>query len=214
MAALDGALFVADTGNHLIRAIDLETLRVRTVAGTGRKGEGVAGRPGDDPRAIAMRSPWALLALQRQLLIAMAGSHQIWVYDLDDNSIGPCAGSGRDMQEGVVQTIVGHGLFDFGDQDGAPRNVLLQHPLDVAVDGDVLYVADSYNNKVKAIVFGSMETRTVFGDGSRAALHEPGGLTIDQGRVLIADTNNHRILVGDPASGSLEVLELRTEAEA
>ncbi len=248
MAALDGTLFVADTGNHLIRAIDLETLRVRTIAGTGRKGEGVAGRPGDDPRAIAMRSPWALLALQRQLLIAMAGSHQIWVYDLDDNSIGPCAGSGRedhidgpareaalaqpsglarsgrhvfiadsevssirafDMQEGVVQTIVGHGLFDFGDQDGAPQNVLLQHPLDVAVDGNVLYVADSYNNKVKAIAFGSMETRTAFGDGRRATLHEPGGLAIDQGRVLIADTNNHRILIGDPAKGSLEELTLR-----
>jgi DNA-binding beta-propeller fold protein YncE len=114
-----------------------------------------------------------------------------------------------DLQEGMVRTIVGRGLFDFGDSDGAPQQVLLQHPLDVVVDTNVLYVADSYNNKIKAISFGTMETRTVFGDGSSQTLHEPAGIAVAQGQVFIADTNNHRILRGDPNTGVLEEFELR-----
>ena len=245
LAVASGDLYVADTGNHMLRAVALDTLQVRTVAGTGRKAETLQYRPAEDPRQVALRSPWGLLALPRQIMIAMAGSHQLWVYDLDENAIGPCAGSGRedhvdgplheaalaqpsglaragrniliadsevssiramDLKEGTISTVVGHGLFDFGDRDGDPPDVLLQHPLDVAVDQDVLYVADTYNNKIKAISFGSMETRTVLGDGNPATLHEPGGITVDQGRLLIADTNNHRILVGEPGTGMLEEL--------
>ncbi|MCI0659224.1 MAG: hypothetical protein L0170_19390 [Acidobacteria bacterium] len=54
-----------------------------------------------------------------------------------------------------------------------------------------------------------METRTVLGDGNPAHLHEPGGLALTGGRLYIADTNNHRILKGDPATGCLEELVLR-----
>ena len=86
--------------------------------------------------------------------------------------------------------------------------MLLQHPLDVATDTDVLYVADTYNNKVKAISFGTMTTRTLFGDGDPSAMHEPAGLTVVEGVVLIADTNNHRILRGDPGTGRLSEFTL------
>ncbi len=249
MAVLGNTLYVADTGNHLLRAVDLGTLEVTTVAGTGEKGQGL--RPSDtrDPRAIPLRSPWGLQRVGGQILIAMAGSHQIWVFDPATGLLGPCAGSGRedhvdgplpeaafaqpsglaqagryvfvadseissvrviDLQEGEVRTVVGRGLFDFGDRDGPAGQVLLQHPLDVAVDTNVIYVADTYNNKVKAIAFGSMETRTVLGDGRPGTLHEPGGIAVDRGRVLVADTNNHRLLRGDPATGALEELPLRT----
>ncbi len=250
MAILGDRLFVADTGNHLIRAIDLTRQEVMTVAGTGEKG----GEPGrydpERPRSVPLRSPWGLLAVGAHLLIAMAGSHQIWVYDPEAGRLGPWAGNGRedhtdgalaeasfaqpsglarvgkhlviadsevssvraiDLDEGEVRTIVGRGLFDFGDRDGAPEEVLLQHPLDVAVGSNTIYVADTYNNKIKAITFGAMETRTVFGDGSRQTMHEPGGIAVVDGRVLIADTNNHRILKGDPASGTLEELPLLAE---
>jgi DNA-binding beta-propeller fold protein YncE len=248
IAALGGMVYVADTGNHLLRAIHLASFEVRTVAGTGEKGRGLGPFDPRRPREVALRSPWALQAVGEQLLISMAGTHQIWVFDPSQNALGPWAGSGRedhidgalaeaafaqpsglarigrylfvadseissvrviDLQEGTVRTIVGRGLFDFGDRDGSADQVLLQHPMDVAVGKEVLYVADTYNNKIKEIAFGSMETRTVLGDGSRGVMHEPGGIAAHGGRVYIADTNNHRILIGDPATGTLSELPLR-----
>jgi DNA-binding beta-propeller fold protein YncE len=247
VAVIGRTLYVADTGNHLLRAVDLDVLEVRTVAGTGEKGRGLGRFDPLRPRELALRSPWALQAVGEQLLVTMAGTHQIWVFDPARNALGPWAGSGRedhidgplaeaafaqpsglarsgkflfvadseissirvvDLQTGTVQTIVGRGLFDFGDQDGSPDRVLMQHPMDVAVDGRKLYVADTYNNKIKSIVFGTMETATVFGDGSRAVLHEPGGLAASAGRLYVADTNNHRVLVGDLATGALEPLPI------
>jgi thiol-disulfide isomerase/thioredoxin len=243
-------LYVADTGNHLLRGVDLSTLEVTTLAGTGEKGKEPGPFDPAAPRSVALRSPWALLRIGKQLLIAMAGSHQIWVYDTDKHLIGPWAGSGRedhvdglvaeaafaqpsglaqagryiliadseissvrviDLEDSTVKTIVGRGLFEFGDEEGTPDKVLLQHPLDVAVGAGTIYVADSYNNKVKGIAFGSMETRTLFGDGDPGVLHEPGGLAVEGDTVFIADTNNHRILRGNPRTGNLEEVTLSGE---
>ena len=248
LAAMDGRLFVADRGNHLLREVDLGSLQVRTVAGTGEKGRGAGALRPDRPREIPLRSPWALLRIGSQLLVAMAGSHQIWIFEPARGLLAPWAGSGRedhvdgalleaafaqpsglarhgrfvlvadsevssiraiDLEDEKVRTIVGRGLFDFGDRDGAPESVRLQHPLDVAAGGEALYVADTYNNKIKAIAYGSMETRTLFGDGSPAALHEPGGVAVAGSTLYIADTNNHRIRRGDTRTGSLETLDIK-----
>jgi thiol-disulfide isomerase/thioredoxin/DNA-binding beta-propeller fold protein YncE len=247
LAVMDGTLYVADTGNHLLRGVDLATWEVETLAGTSQLGRGGPTGSPRDPLSVPLRSPWALLPLGEHLLIAMAGSHQIWAYDPARKLVGPWAGSGRedhidgpvaqaafaqpsglalagkfvivadsevssvraiDLEDAAVRTIVGRGLFDFGDTEGAPGEVLLQHPLDVAADANVLYVADTYNNKVKSITFGTMMTRAVFGDGDPSTMHEPGGIAVWDGRVYIADTNNHRILSGDPSTGALEELVL------
>ncbi len=250
MTADEQRLFVADTGNHLLRAVDLATHEVTTLAGTGEKGDGSGPTDPALPKDVSLRSPWALLRIGRQLLISMAGSHQIWVYDIDKHLIGPWAGNGKedhvdgpvaeaalaqpsglaqagryiliadseissvrviDLEDSTVKTIVGRGLFEFGDEVGSPDNVLLQHPLDVAVGPGTIYVADSYNNKIKGIAFGSMETRTLFGDGNPRTLHEPGGLAVDGDTVFIADTNNHRVLRGNPRTGNLEEITLSGE---
>ncbi len=250
MTSDDERLFVADTGNHLLRGVDLSTLEVTTLAGTGEKGGGAVPFDPTVPKKVPLRSPWALVRIGKQLLIAMAGSHQIWVYDTDKHLIGPWAGSGRedhvdgpvaeaalaqpsglaragryiliadseissirviDLEDSNVKTIVGRGLFDFGDEVGPPDSVLLQHPLDVAVGDGIIYVADSYNNKIKGIAFGSMDTRTLFGDGDPRILHEPGGLAVSGEALFIADTNNHRILRGDPKTGALAEITLSGE---
>src|SRR5262249_29714515 len=81
LAVLSGHLYVADTGNHLLRRVDLASWVVTTVAGTGDLGRGVERIDPERPHEISLRSPWGLLAAGQQLLIAMAGSHQIWAYD-------------------------------------------------------------------------------------------------------------------------------------
>src|SRR5215813_857125 len=76
MAERDGALYVADTGNHALRRVELATGHVETVAGNGRKAEGAI-QLAADARSIALRSPWDVTFLGDTLWIAMAGSHQL-----------------------------------------------------------------------------------------------------------------------------------------
>jgi thiol-disulfide isomerase/thioredoxin len=237
----DGRLYVADTGNHAIRVIDLETAEVMTIAGTGKAG--LIEKGGADARKVDLRSPWDVALDGDNLFVAMAGDHQIWALDLVSGHIGVYAGSGHEgvrdgalmdaefsqpsglslagdwlyvadaessavrrihLREQRVETLVGTGLFDFGDRDGAFAQAQLQHPLGVAVlaDGDVL-VADTYNHKVKRLRIQARTVETLVGTGTPgdaqgpgtvAALNEPGGLAVLGNSVLIVDTNNGRVV--------------------
>jgi uncharacterized protein len=241
-------LFVADTENHALRAIDLETDEVRTLAGTGRKA--VAAPTREElarPLELDLRSPWDVEVMPMRhhqiVFVAMAGSHQLWVYGgghmgmhtgsgREDHVDGPAAASalaqpsalallGRyllfvdaetssiravDLQSHQVVTVVGRGLFDFGDVDGPADEVRLQHPLGLTFIGDTIYVADTFNGKIKAVGLQSGETHTLCGgDGSLA---DPGGIARVGSRLLVADTDHHRIRVVDPADGSARDLEI------
>ncbi len=246
--ALDGdILYVADTENHLLRKLDLNTRMVTTIAGTGEQAREY-NIPGRDTQ-VAFNSPWDLYQLGTELFIAMAGPHQIWVMHLDTGYVEPFAGSAREeiiddarlqatmaqpsgitsdgerlfvadsetsaIREvtlglnGRVQTILGEGLFEFGDQDGTGKeNVRLQHPLGVAYHKGMLYVADTYNHKIKKVGPATATSVTHLGtgqpgwsDGQSPSFFEPGGLSIAAGHLYIADTNNHAIRVADLATG-------------
>ena len=97
-----------------------------------------------------------------------------------------------------VETLVGTGLFDFGDVDGIGRNVLLQHPLAVVVHDGQVILADTYNSKIKVLDPDTREVTTLI----PRDLMEPGGLSIAGDLLYIADTNEHQI----------EVYDLRTRA--
>ena len=76
--------------------------------------------------------------------------------------------------------------------------VRLQHCLGVAYHQGAIYIADTYNNKIKRLDLSTKECRTVAGSGKHTDLYEPGGLSVleapDGPRLYVADTNNHRIL--------------------
>jgi thiol-disulfide isomerase/thioredoxin len=227
-------IYVADTLNHAIREIDLDSKTVTTLCGTGQQAR--SGAHGGPFKEVLLNSPWDLQLHSAKLYIAMAGSHQIWAADLILKEIVPYAGSGRediidgtfksaalaqpsgiaydgttfyvadaedsgiraiDMTEKTVATLVGKGLFVFGDVDGPIAKARLQHPLGICADGDRLYIADSYNHKIKCLDFKTKTIATIAGsgksgykDGAQAQFAEPGGLAAGNGKIYVADTNN------------------------
>lgn len=257
--ALDGEmLYVADRKNHSLRAVDLKAGTVTTLAGTGRQEGDFDNRrlqTAVDARSIGLNSPWDLLLHGRQLFIAMAGHHQIWVLDLETKKLRPFAGTGREdikdgplyaanfaqpsglasdgshlyvadsevsairkvplSGEGRVTTLVGEGLFEFGDVDAVGPKARLQHALGVIVHDGQLIVADTYNNKLKKLDPATKLCRTWLGGDdheswfSGPVFNEPAGLSAAMGKIYVADTNAHRIRVVDVKENRVSTLELK-----
>ena len=104
---------------------------------------------------------------------------------------------------------MGTGLFDFGDRPGVGDAARLQHCEDVALHGDVLAVADTYNDRLKMLDPATRECVPWLGEaGEQGSLHEPGGVWSDGATMLVADTGGHRVVVVE-ADGSL--VEVRIE---
>jgi DNA-binding beta-propeller fold protein YncE len=255
LALVDGQLYVADTGNHLIRVVDLASGEVRTVAGTGVQLTGA--RVGGIADRIALASPWDLAVAGDVLYVAMAGTHQLWAMPLGSGVIAPHTGNARealidgplteasmnqpsgltgaddvlyvadseasavrevDLRRGVIRTIVGEGLFEFGDLDGiGAAAVRLQHPLGVVAHAGVIYIADTYNHKIKRLDPSTAECRTLLGDGiagrrdgvgPAARFSEPSGVSVARHRLYVADTNNHAIRVAELATARVVTLDL------
>lgn len=239
LAADADTVYVADTGNHAVRRIDLATGTVRTLAGTGERGMVV---DTEEPAlAAALASPWDLAADGALLHIANAGTHQLLTLDVAARELRALAGNGGedivdgpghdaqlaqpgglaldadnnilyfvdsetssvrtvDLTSGAVRTLVGEGLFEFGSDNGAFELARFQHPLGITlVSGEVL-VADTYNNKARVLDLAARRVRDLDDgfqcqDATCRPPAEPAGIWADgPERVLLADTNNHRIL--------------------
>jgi hypothetical protein len=111
----------------------------------------------------------------------------------------------------------GIGLFDFGDIDGICKQVRLQHPLGLTMGEEIIYVADSYNHKIKRLYpierrcetwLGNGTPGDADGDGEEARFDEPGGVSIAGSRLFIADKNNHAIRVAELGTGRVTTLAL------
>ena len=108
-----------------------------------------------------------------------------------------------------VRTVVGTAhlpdarLFTFGDVDGPAYQVKLQHPLGIVYHEGKLYIADTYNNKIKVVDPIHGDTQTLAGTGAAdysenpPAFNNPSGLSTAGGKLYVADTNNHAIRVID-----------------
>jgi hypothetical protein len=121
-------------------------------------------------------------------------------------------------QKPHVVTLVGQGLFEFGDVDGMGSIVRLQHPTGLTFYDGLVYIADSYNHKIKTLDPTTGQVKTLIGMGQpvqadgafgEAELFEPEGIVAANGRLYIADTNNHLVRVANLASGTLHTLMLR-----
>jgi thiol-disulfide isomerase/thioredoxin len=177
-------LYIAMAGPHQIWKLDLDKGEVSTFAGSGRE----ARQDGALVEA-GFAQPSGITSIASKLYIADSESNIIRVID---------------TSTGRVETLVGGDLFEFGDVDGAGDNVRLQHPLGVVAYGDKILIADTYNHKIKELDVEKRSVRSFAGTGkpgqsdkARPAFYEPGGLSIANNELYVADTNNHAIRVVD-----------------
>jgi DNA-binding beta-propeller fold protein YncE len=242
--ANSNTLYVADTDNNAIRRIDLANHNVTTVAGDGQ--QAYMTDPVLPARSAVLNTPWAVLWHDGLLYIAMAGQHQLWLYDPLTQTIRLYAGSG---QEGIddgslrtasfaqssglttdgrylyvadpeasavrevgfgpgahVRTLVGTGLFDFGDVDGVGDAVRLQHDLGIAWHDGVIYIADTYNSKIKVLDPKTRRVTTLAGGDGQ--FEEPGGLSVAGDTLFVADTDHNRIAVVNLKTRAVTALKL------
>lgn len=202
VAADATAIWVADTGNHLLRRIDVFSLSVTTVAGFGRRGPVLRDAlPGP---IAALATPLDVITNGREVFIANAGSHQILAYDLAHGMVRPVAGNGAE-----------------GLRDGAGFEAVLAQPssLDLGPDGRIGFV-DAESSALRLLDPATGQVTTLVGQGlfdfghqdgplATALMQHPEALCFDgAGGILVADTYNGVIRRADPAAGTMTTLAL------
>jgi len=193
---VEGKLYIAMAGAHQIWIMDLETTVFQPFAGSGREGcmDGLL-----DKSALAQ--PSGITASDSILYFA----------DSEVSAIRSV-----DMKENRVKTIVGQDLFVFGDVDGKGEEVRLQHPLGVSGYNGLIYVADTYNHKIKVVnpvdntcITFAGDGHPGFIDGKEPRFYEPGGLSLAKNKLYVADTNNHAIRVVDIKTKEVSTLQIK-----
>lgn len=181
-----GLLYIAMAGSHQIWAYDASSGEAAPFAGSGAEA-----RMDGHRTSAAFAQPSGLAVLADKLYVA----------DSEISSIREV-----DLRTGRVRTVCGGDLFDFGDRDGVGDQVRLQHPMGIAADprSGAVWIADSYNHKIKRVYPTTGGCVTMHGNGLPGAelgratgsvLAEPEGLAVgDDGSLVVADTNNHRLV--------------------
>ena len=191
--------YVAMAGPHQIWRIDLKTYRVEPYAGSGHE----ARRDGD-LHSAAFAQPSGISGSGDRLFVADSEISSIRQIDVRHEKVG---------------TLVGGDLFQFGDRDGTADNVRLQHPLGVLAHDGKVFVADTYNHKIKIIDPDARTCKTFLGtgtsgreDGPVARFFEPAGLAVLDQELFIADTNNHLIRAVHLQTGLVRTLQIKPQA--
>lgn len=198
---LDAHLLVADTANHLIRAINLETKSVITIAGTGKQWMQ------QDPTSgaaleVSISTPWDIEVFEDGLLIAMAGEHRVWRYDFAGKTLGIFAGT---TNEGLV--------------DGPNDKAWFAQPSGIVasrVEPGKIWLVDAETSAIRML--DQQSTQTVIGKGlfdfghvdgpaDQALLQHPlGAIELPDGNLLIADAYNRAIRRYSPATNQVSTI--------
>lgn len=183
----DGLLYIAMAGQHQLWSYDPLANTISLYAGSGQEGI--------DDGAL-------LQASFAQSSGLTTDGKFLYVADPEASAVRQ-VGFGPDAQ---VHTLVGTGLFDFGDVDGVGDAVRLQHDLGIAWQAGHLYIADTYNSKIKVLDPKTRRVTTLAGGNHE--FEEPGGLSAAGVDLYIADTDHNRIAVVDIKTGRISSLKL------
>ena len=191
-------LFVSMPSLNQVWLLDLIALEIGTFAGSGHFGK--------------MDGPLHKASFARPIGLASDGLN-LYVSDSESSSI-------RIMPldpDGSVETLVGLDLFESGDHDGSVREARLQHPMGLAYKAGRLFLADTYNNRIKTLAgMPGPQIRNFAGSGqpgndnnSPGSFHAPEALAVVGDELWIVDTNNNTMRVASLESGSIRTLDLR-----
>ncbi|WP_347157449.1 thioredoxin-like domain-containing protein [Pontibacter chitinilyticus] len=173
---LGGYLYIANAGNHQILRMDLATEQVYRFAGSGREAltDGLLQEAAfNQPSGLAHNGP------------------VLYVADAEASAIRTV-----NTETGMVLTLLGRGLFDFGDVDGDADDALLQHCVGLEVIDSDVYIADTYNGKIKVLDVQRQRVRTL-----AEGLHEPNDILFLNGRLWVTSTNSHQLFTVDISTG-------------
>jgi DNA-binding beta-propeller fold protein YncE len=193
----EGNVYIADTMNHRVRVVKAAIGVISTLVGTGQARFSGDGGPAHQ---ATLNEPAALiLDEQHRLYIADQSNHRIRVVNLNT---------------GVIQTIAGTGAAMY-DGDGKPAiDTALAGPGGLALADDRLYIADTFNGRIRCVQLSTGRISTVAGDGAAyryespsdppsPSLARPTGIAIDHdGDLVLTDSDNHLVRQWDWASGT------------
>ena len=198
VALRNGHLYIAMAGFHQLWMMDLEAGTVAPFAGDGN--EDLKDGLREEAR---LAQPYGVAAQNSNVFFADSETSAVRVAKIGDR--------------GRVVTLVGVGLFDWGDRDGAGTEARLQHVQGVAAGPDTVFIADTYNHRIKKMSLATLKVTTVAGTGKTghddgaaesASFNEPAGVAYAGDILYVADTNNHAIRVIDLAEQTVRTLEI------
>src|SRR5579883_2834599 len=191
--ALDagGNLFIADSGNHVVRSVSFGTNpRITTVAGTG-----TAGFSGDggNPAVAALNSPTG---------VALDGAGNLYIADYGNQRVRKVTFGSNP----TISTVAGTGSVDLSGLSGSPTSTSISNPFAVVVDrGGNLYVSEAGNDRIRELAISAGSLLSIAGDGTlgfsgdggpatAASLGQPAGLALDSvGNLYLASPAENRI---------------------
>ena len=195
-------LYIAMAGPHQIWALDLKAGKAGPYAGSGQED--------------VLNGSLSQSALAQPSGIATDGNF-LYVVDSEGSSVRKVPLDPAEQVTTIVGTSdlpSGRSLFAFGDRDGVGGEARLQHPLGIALYQGNLFVADSYNHKIKRVDLAKSQATTYLGDakpGDRLSpprFSEPAGLSVAGEKLFVADTNNHRLLRVDLKTEKAEIFTI------
>lgn len=179
---LKGWIYIAMAGPHQIIAFDPSTGTLIPMAGSAR--EDIVDGSGD---RAALAQPSGITTDGTNLYFA----------DSETSSIRTLI-PGQTASSSQVRTLVGKGLFEFGNRDGSFENARLQHPLGVLWDEGLLLVADTYNHRIRAL---DPARRDVVSLTEGQDLDEPSDIKKGKSVYLVTNTNGHGLSILSPSAG-------------
>jgi sugar lactone lactonase YvrE len=182
-----GNLYIADTGNSVIRKVVLATGTITTFAGNGNQAYG-----GDGGAA-------AQAEINQPYDVAVDSAGNVYIADTSNYAV-------RKVTGGIITTVAGNGYPNYSGDGGPATSAQLDYPGAVAVDGaGDIYIADVANSRIRKVTAASGIITTVAGAGfwgyagdggpaTQAELYEPSAVAVDTaGNLYIADTYNYAI---------------------